>query len=108
MSLRKANSPVNSKDVQTYFDKDFLHDFLMFYVQKRKRNENLDFVDMYQVFLGVFAMEYGVEIAEKDMEIMHTALVEADLNEDTKYVIGQAFADYERTGSLARLEFIDE
>ena len=80
----------------------------MFYEQKRKRNENLDFVDMYQVFLGVFAMEYGVEIAEEDMEIMQSALVKANLTENTKNFIREAFADYGRNGSLARLELTDE
>ena len=99
MSLRKANSPVNSKNVQTYFNGDFLHNFLMYYEQKR--NEDPDLVDMYQVFLGVFAMEYGVKIAKKDMKIMHSALIVANLAEDKKDVIREAFAEYWRTGSWA-------
>ena len=104
-ALFEYGSPVHSENVHTYFDGDFLHDFLMFYEQKRKRNENLDFVDMYQVFLGVFAMEHGVKVAQKDMEIMLTALVKANLTKNTKDFIREAFADYGRNGSLPRPEF---
>ena len=100
MSLFGAMSPVNSKNVQTYFTPSFLHDFLMSYEAKR-RVDTLP-VDTYQVFLGVFAMEYGVKIQKDDMNRLQGALANSNMKPDRREMIRKALTEYGRTGSLAR------
>ena len=98
MSLIGAKSPVNSKNVKTYFDGAFLHDFLMYYEDRRRDDPLL--VDKYQVFLGVSAMEHGVKIEKEDLDWMQLALIRSKIREDQRVRIQEAFAEYGRTGSL--------
>ena len=100
MSLFGAMSPVNSKNVQTYFTPAFLHEFLMSYEAKR-RVDTLP-VDTYQVYLGVFAMEYGVKIQKDDMERLQGALANSNMKPDTREMIREALVEYGKTGSLPR------
>ena len=99
-SMGKAKSPVNSANARTYFDGAFLHKFLMFYEEKRPYEPEL--VDKSQVFLGVFAMEYGVKIKEEDLERMQHALMRAGFGDEQQEMIRKAFAGYGRTGSSTR------
>ena len=104
--LYQYGDPVNGENVRTYFDGGFLHRFLL--LQEAKKQHDLLLGGKNQVFLGVFAMEHGVKVEKEDMEIMQHALIRSDLRADKKEVIREAFAEYGRTGSLARFELDDQ
>ena len=97
--LYQYGYPINSENVHTYFDGGFFHRFLL--LQEAKQYYDPLLSDKTQVFLGVFAMEHGVKIEAEDMEIMQHALIRSNLRADKKEMIGEAFAEYGRTGSLA-------
>ena len=105
-SLLDVKSPVSEENVRTYFNGVFLHDFLMFY--ERKRDEDPHLPHQYQVFLGVCAMEQGVKIEQGDMKMMQHALSKSDLQENKKKLIGKAFVEYAKTGSLSPVEVEDQ
>ena len=101
-TLIGAKSPIHSENADTYFTEAFLHGLMMYYEDQRPHNSW--HVDKYQVFLGVFAMEHGVEIEKDDLERMQHALIRSDIGAHHREKIGEAFAEYGRTGSLDRLE----
>ena len=105
-NLVYENSLVNSENVKDYFNATFLHESLDFFASEDAVNPSLN--SEYQVFLVLWAMDYGVKIEEGDLEIAKKALVAMELSKERKNQIKEAFEDYKSDGGWTLLGFCNK
>ena len=89
-----------SKNVPDHFNKAFLVGFVSFHHGQREV-DSLS-AARHQVFIGIFGMEYGLEINKIIMKALQTALSLAELPENERSLIDVAFKEYEKQGKLTQ------
>ena len=104
------NSPVNSKNVKDYLNTTFLHEVLEFCASEGAMKPSLKTRNNeYQVFLVLWAMDYGVKIEEGDLEMAKKALVAMELlSKERNNQIKEAFEDYKSDGGWTLLGFCNK
>ena len=89
-----------SKNVPDHFNKAFLVNFVSFHHSQREV-DSLS-AARHKVFIGIFGMEYGLEINKIIMEALQSALSQAKLPEEERSLIDVAFKEYAAQGKLTQ------